>query len=143
MTRKKRLIQSRVVFLKIIFSLQLIPGNSFFRVQYFTKVVAVNYSSMDTLFLRRALTTINCIYKMYLTDISIKGGFLFQRSTCDHTFEWYHHHFRRPLAVIQYSQGHCVSFKQALAVIPFFIGNWVNSQVQLQPFIRWITIMKE
>ena len=46
---------------------------------------------------------------MYLTDISILGGFLFQRSTCNHTLDWYHHYFRRLLKVIQYFQGYCVS----------------------------------
>ena len=43
-------------------------------------------------------------------------------STFSHTFEWHHRFFRRPLAVIQYSQRYCVSFKQALAVTPLFIG---------------------
>ena len=50
--------------------------------------------------LRRALATVNCMYKMYLTDISIKGGFLFRSSTHSFTFEWYHHYFRESLAVI-------------------------------------------
>ena len=77
---------------------------------------------MDTVFFRRAFTTINCIYIMYLTDISILGVLLFQRSTCSHTFEWYHHCFRRRLAVIWFFQGYCVSLKQTLVVIPFFKG---------------------
>ena len=59
---------------------------------------------------------------MYLTNISIYGVFLFQRNACRHTFEWYHHYFRRPLAVIKYFQGYSVFFKQALAVISFFKG---------------------
>ena len=51
-------------------------GNSFFQTTvflYFTEEVAANLSSMDmgTIFLRRALATINCIYTMYLIDISI------------------------------------------------------------------------
>ena len=33
-----------------------------------------------------------------------------------------HHFFRRPLAVIQYFQWYCVSFKQAFAIIPFLIS---------------------
>ena len=59
---------------------------------------------------------------MYLTDSSIEARFLFQRSTCSHTFERYHHYLRRPFAVVWYFQGYCVSFMQALAVILFFIG---------------------
>ena len=43
-------------------------------------------------------------------------------NACSHTFEWYHQYFRRPLAVILYFQRYCVSFKQALAVIPTFKG---------------------
>ena len=35
------------------------------------KVVAVNLSTMDTLFLRRTLATINYIYEIYLADIPI------------------------------------------------------------------------
>ena len=51
--------------------LQLIAGNSFFQrtvLLYFTKVVAADYFSidMDTVFLRKALATINCMYAMYL-----------------------------------------------------------------------------
>ena len=41
----------------------------FFRAKYFTKVVAVNHSSTDMLFLRRALATINSVYKMNLTAL--------------------------------------------------------------------------
>ena len=78
---------------------------------------------------------------MYLTDISIESGFLFQSSTCSHTFEWYHHYFRRLLAVIWYFQGYCVSFKQALSVIPFFLG-MVNLQAQSQPSILLVTLLK-
>ena len=48
----------------------------FFRVQsynlYFTKVVLVNHSLMNTVFFRRALATTNCKYTMYFTVISIK-----------------------------------------------------------------------
>ena len=63
---------------------------------------------------------------------------LFQRSICSDTFEWYHCYFRRPLVVIKYCQGYCVSLKQALAVIPFYSKvsilfaipgasiNWIN-----------------
>ena len=84
---------------------------------YFTEVDAANYS-VDMVFFRRARATIICIYtERYFY---IMGVLLFQKSTCSHTFEWYRHYFRRPLAVIQYFQGYCVSFKQALAVIPFF-----------------------
>ena len=48
--------------------------NNFFFFQstvflYFTKVVAVIYSSMDTVFFRWARAAINCVYTIYLTDI--------------------------------------------------------------------------
>ena len=45
----------------------------------FTKEVAATHSSMDVVLFRRALATINCKYKMYLTDISIYGVLLYQR----------------------------------------------------------------
>ena len=80
---EKTAFQSRIVPQKHFFLVGYLRED-FFRAQYFTKVVAANHSSTDTLFLRRAIATINCIYKMNLTD----------------TFELYHHFFRRPLAVI-------------------------------------------
>ena len=49
----------------------------FFRAHYFTKVVAVKHSSTDTLLLRRALATINGIYKINLTD-QFKADFYFK-----------------------------------------------------------------
>ena len=64
----------------------------------------------------------NCVYTMSLINISVSGVLLFQRSTYSHTFEWYHHYFRRPFAVMYYFQGYCVSLKEALAVIPFSKG---------------------
>ena len=73
---QKTVIQSRVVVLQRFF-LVVNRREHFFRAQYFTKVVAANHSSIDTLFLRRALATINCIYKMNLTDL-FKADFYFK-----------------------------------------------------------------
>ena len=47
---------------------------------------------MDTLFLRRALATINCIYKMYLTFLHAAIPFLIgieliHKSSCSHPFD--------------------------------------------------------
>ena len=64
---QKTVIQSRVVVLQKHFFLAVNRREHFFRAQYFTKVVEANHSSMNTLFLRRALATITCIYKMNLT----------------------------------------------------------------------------
>ena len=72
------------MFLKKKFSLYITVINLwkqfFFRVQflYFTKVVAANHSSMDTLFLRRALATISCIYKMYWQIFLFNAYFYFK-----------------------------------------------------------------
>ena len=74
---QKTVIQSRVVVLQKHFFLVVNRREHFFRAQYFTKVVAANHSSIDTLFLRRALATINCIYKMNLTDL-FKADFYFK-----------------------------------------------------------------
>ena len=71
------MIQSRVVVPKKHFFLVVNRREHFFRVQYFTKVVAANHFSIDKLFLRRALATINCIYKMNLTDL-FKADFYFK-----------------------------------------------------------------
>ena len=60
-------VQSTVVILQNHFFLVVSHREHFFRAQYYAKVVAVNHSSIDTLFLRRALATTNCIYKMNLT----------------------------------------------------------------------------
>ena len=73
------MIQSRVVVPKKHFFLVVNRREHFFRVQYFTKVVAANHFSIDKLFLRGAIATINCIYKMNLTnlfnvDFSFKGA---------------------------------------------------------------------
>ena len=64
---QKTVIQSRLVVLQKHFFLVVNRREHFFRAQYFTKVVAANHSSINTLFLRRAFATINCIYKMNLT----------------------------------------------------------------------------
>ena len=71
------MIQSRVVVPQKHFFLVGYLREDFFRAQYFTKVVAANHSSTDTLFLRRARATINCIYKMILTDL-FKVDFYFK-----------------------------------------------------------------
>ena len=71
------MIQSRVVFPQKYFFLVGYLREDFFSAQYFTKVVATNHSSTDTLFLRRALATINCIYKMNLADL-FKAEFYFK-----------------------------------------------------------------
>ena len=69
--------QSRVAVPQKHFFLVGYLREDFFSAQYFTKVVAANHSSTDTLFLRRALATINCIYKMNLTDL-FKADFYFK-----------------------------------------------------------------
>ena len=70
------MIQSRVIVpQKHFFLVGYI--RDFFRAQYFTKVVAANHSSTDTLFLRKGPATINCIYKMNLTDL-FKVNFYFK-----------------------------------------------------------------
>ena len=64
----------------LCFYISMIAGNSFFRVQYFTKVVVANHSSMDALFLRRTQSTINYIYRctwqifLFQTDFYFKGA---------------------------------------------------------------------
>ena len=70
-------IKIKIYFKKECFFLVGYLREGFFRVQYFTKVVAVKHSSTNTLFLRRALATINCIYKMNLTD-QFKAHFYFK-----------------------------------------------------------------
>ena len=52
--------------------LRLVEGNSFFQGKvffYFTKVGATIYSSMDTVFFRRTLAAMNCVYAIYLTGL--------------------------------------------------------------------------
>ena len=63
------MIQSRVVVPEKHFFFVGYLSEDFFRAQYFTKVVAANHSSTDTLFLRRTLATTNYIYKINLTDL--------------------------------------------------------------------------
>ena len=71
------MIQSRAVVPQKHFFVVGYLKEDFFRAQYFKKVVVANHSSTDTLFLRRALATINCIYKMNLTDL-FKVDFYFK-----------------------------------------------------------------
>ena len=114
------MIQSRVVVPEKLFFLVGYLREDSSRAQYFTKVVAANHSSTDTLFLRRALATINCLYKMILTDL-LKADFYFKRALTAI-------HLR---CTIIFQEATCsdlvfstvmLFFKQALAVIPFFIG---------------------
>ena len=68
---------SKVAIPKTIFFprrlLYSITGTSFFQSSFpfFTKVVAVIHSSIDTVFFRRALAAMTFVYTLYLTDISI------------------------------------------------------------------------
>ena len=105
------------MFLKNIFFLLGYLKEDFFRAQYFTKVIAANHSSTDTLFLRRALATINGIYKMNLfkADFYFKGALAVIHLSCTIIFSGGH---------LQWSNifTSTVFFKQALAVI-----HWVNS----------------
>ena len=71
------MIQNRVVVPQKHFFLVAYLMEYFFRVQYFTKIVAVKDSSTDTLLLRRALAIINGIYKINLTD-QFKADFYFK-----------------------------------------------------------------
>ena len=132
------MIQSRVVVPQKHFFLVGYLREDFFRAQYFTKVVAANHSSTDTLFLRRALATINCIYKMNLadlfkTDFYFKGALAAIYLSCTVIYSGRH---------LQWSS----TFNGTVFLLnkhfshPFFHRYWVNSQVQLQPSIRWITI---
>ena len=80
----------------------------------------------------------HCVYIICLLAISISELSLFQRSTCSHVFEWYHHYFGRLPALIQFSQWYSVSFKQALAVIPFFKGaQLIRLSSRSYPFHEW------
>ena len=52
----------------------LIAEKSFYQSTVFLynmKVVAAIHSTMDTVFFKKALAAMNCLYKMYLTGISI------------------------------------------------------------------------
>ena len=108
------MIQSRVVVPQKHFFLVGYLREDFFRAQYFTKVVAANHSSTDTLFLARALATINCIYKMNFTDL-FKAAF----------------YFKGALAAI-----HLPYILNKHLQSSLFHRYGVNSQVQLQPSIR-------
>ena len=114
------MIQIRVVVPQKHFFLIGYFREDIFWAQYFTKVVAANQSSTDTLLLWRALATINFIYKMNLTDLFeadlyFKGALAAIHLICTIIFSGGH---------LQWSSifNGTVSFKQALAVIPFFIG---------------------
>ena len=64
------MIQSRVAVPQKHFFLVGYLRKDFFIAQYFTKVVAANHSPTDTLFLRKAFATINCLYiDKNLTDL--------------------------------------------------------------------------
>ena len=100
-------------------------GNSFFH----NIVSLLHESNYSHLFLngecnfRRAVAAVNCLYTMYLTNISIYiRRIVISRSTCSHAFQWYRHYFSRPITVIWYFQWYCISLKQAPAIIPFFRG---------------------
>ena len=132
------MIQIRVVFPQKHFSLVVCLREDFFKAQYFTKVIATNHSSTDTLFLRRALATINCTYKKNLTDLFkadfyLKGVLAAIRFSCTIIFSGGH---------LQWS----IIFNGAVFLLSkhlqssLFYRYWFNSQVQLQPFIRWITL---
>ena len=61
---------------------------------------------------------------------------LFQRITCSHTFEWYNHYFRRPLALV-FSRILC--FFETATFHPVFQRYWVYSQFSCShPFDEWL-----
>ena len=132
------MIQSRVVTKKHFFLVGYL-WEDFFRAQYFTKVVAANHSSTDTLFLRRALETINCIYEMNLTDL-FKAEFYFKGAlTAIHLSCTIIFFQETTWSDLVFSAVLCF-FKTSTCTHPFSHRHWVNSQVQLQPSIRWISI---
>ena len=59
------------------------------------------------------------VYTMYMTDISVQGVLLFQRSTRSHTFAWYRHY--HSFQWYSFFKLLC-SLEQTLAVIPFSKG---------------------
>ena len=116
------------------------PGNSFFQntvFLYFTTVVAAIDSSIDTVFFRRALAAMNCVYRICLTDISIQGLLLFQKST------WSHYIWVAP-SLFQEVTGSVLAFLKSLwwffetstCSHLLFQRYWVNSQSQLQSCIQ-------
>ena len=104
------------LFLKNIFSLSVTVNNrreSFFFhrsvFRCFTKVVGANHSSVDMVFLRRVLATINCIYTMYWKIFLFNAYCYFNRELAATHFSGLYRYSRRPLL-----------FKQALAFTPSF-----------------------
>ena len=65
------MIQSRVVVPQKHFFLVINPREQFFQRKIFHESNCGQPFLNETLFLRRALATIKCIYKMCFTDISI------------------------------------------------------------------------
>ena len=129
---KKRL-WSKVVVLKAFFPrrlLCLIAGNSFFQnTCFFVSLVASILSSIDMVFFRRALADMNCLYAMYLTDISISKEHV-------QSYIWvvpslFHEAFCSDLVFLRVM---CF-FETSIYSNPFFQRYWVNSQFQLQPSI--------
>ena len=114
------MIQSRVVVPQKHFFLIGYFREDIFWAQYFTKVVAANQSSTDTLLLWRALATINFIYKMNLTDLFeadfyFKGALAAIHLICTIIFSGGH---------LQWSSifNGTVFLLNKLALIPIFIG---------------------
>ena len=94
--------------------------NKFLRTQFTILSVWARWLEKQTLFHEDKLkmNLQSNIQKMQLLRRS--SIFNEQRNACSRRFEWYHHYFRRSLAVTQYFQEYYVSFKQALTVIPNF-----------------------
>ena len=78
-----------------------------------------------------------CVFTMFLTNISIQGVLLFQRSICSHAFAVMPY-FERPFVVIQLSQGLFACLKQALLVISFFRDTkLIRHSSWSHPFNEW------
>ena len=95
---EKTAFQSRIVPQKHFFLVGYLRED-FFRAQHLTKLVAANHSSTDTLILRRAIATINCINKMNLTDL-FKTDFYFKGALAAIHLSCTIFFCRKPLAVI-------------------------------------------
>ena len=71
---------------EIVVFKQFFPGDS---VSLFHKI-SYSHPLLNgyCIYFRTALSVMNCVYTMYLTDISTKGVLQFQKRTCSHISEW-------------------------------------------------------
>ena len=100
---------------------------------------------MNTLFLRRALATINCIYKMYLTFLLAAIPFLIgieliHKSSCNHPFDDLLLFYCKRVIAATHSFKFTVFFQNrncSKEILKIIVPPWFQACIYWKKFVSW------